>query len=87
MSDDNCVYAPSSQQRQIAYAEGQGAHDRGRARRENPYSSGDLVLAVVWFTGWDAAEREISTQKCRFCDAPASGTTFLGPVCNEHRAD
>jgi len=49
------------------------------------------VLAVVWITGWDTAEREAversrepGEHQCPFCGAPAVGQTFLGYVCREH---
>ena len=50
-----------------------------------------MVLAVVWITGWDTAEREAversrepGEHQCPFCGAPAVGQTFLGYVCREH---
>jgi len=89
--ETDVVDRPSQYARSIAYAEGVAAHDFGRDRARNPYSSQDLVLAVVWITGCDNAAREAversrepGEHQCPFCGAPAVGQTFLGYVCREH---
>ena len=45
-------------QRKNVYTEGKRAFDEHTRRDYNPYTKGNLMLAVTWWHGWDTAEEE-----------------------------
>jgi hypothetical protein len=40
------------------YAEGKRAFTEGQHRAYNPYAKTNLVLAAIWWNGWDKGEED-----------------------------